>query len=169
MTGENDKFGVDFGDLGVQQPRPEPVTFTPARPATTRRGGGGKAVRVIFSLIGLVAGVLGAIYAYRATSSWFLVVFTFFLVQWLIGRGFGQVLTERRKVQRFFYYLVPTVTSVGALYLAQRLWDTWWLSVVLGVCVGFFIGMIAVALLFPGVALQETEESTSRAKAQFGL
>jgi hypothetical protein len=171
VTGENDKFGVDFGDLGIQQPRPEPeTTFAPVRPTpSARAGGGAKAVRVVFVLLGLAGGVLAAIYAYKATSSWFLVVFTFCMVQWLVGRGFGQILTERLKVQRFFYYVVPTVTATGCLYLAQYLWDTWWLSVVLGLCVGFFIGVIAMTLLFPRVASQEAEDSTSRAKAQFGL
>jgi uncharacterized membrane protein YfcA len=166
----DDKFKIDWDEFGAPQVAEEPSTpsldfVAQARPQRT----GAKALKVVFAILGLAGGVLGAFYAYRISSSWFLVVYAFFLVQWLIGRGFGQIFTEPYKVQRFFYYVIPVLTSTGSLYLAQRLWDKWWLSVVLSVFVGGLIGIIAVTLIFPRIAKQETQDSTSRTKAQFGL
>lgn len=106
-------------------------------------------VKLVFAILGLLVGAVGAVHAYTATSSWFAAVYAFLMAQWLVGRGCGRTLTKPQKVRRFLRYLIPASTTLGALFLAQRLWESWWLSVVLGVVAGGLIGGGGVVFMRP--------------------
>jgi hypothetical protein len=71
------------------------------------------------------------------------------MAQWLVGRRCGRTLAKPHKAWRFFCYLIPALTTLAALLLSQRLWDGWWLSVVLGAVVGGFIGGVVVVFRRP--------------------
>jgi len=157
-------FSIDWEEFAAPQltdELPRPVPAAAAGTLTRPKKTSAKAVGVICGLLGLAGGVVAGFYARKATSSWFLAIYAFLLVQWLVGLGLGQVLTGAHRVQRTLTYFIPALTATGALYLAQRLWDTWWLSVVLGVFVGGLIGIIAVTLMLPRLFTQEVADSSS--------
>jgi hypothetical protein len=147
-----DKFGI--GGFG---PKPQASS-------------GGKAVKALLAVVGLVGAIVAGIYTSMTTSDWALVIYAFVMVSYLVGRGLGDILTEPFKVKRTLYFGIPALTATGVLYVTHAWWDRWWLAVLLGLLVGgVLIGGVLATVLFPGIAKEEAEDTAERTRRQFDL
>lgn len=143
---------------------PEPGTVSATSTAAHRPS----ATQGVFALLGIVAGVVGAVFAYGATSSWFVVAFAFLAGSYLIGRAASDIVTDPNKVRRALYFLIPPAAAAPVLLLAYELWGRWWLAVLLAL-VGWTIGSGIGHLLFPRIAREETVDSAERTRRSLGL
>ena len=122
-------------------------------------------LQALFGLLGLAAGVVGAIMIYGRTSSWAAVIFVFVLATYLIGRGIPDVITEGHRIRRALYFLVTPAVATGVLYLSLRWWDRWWLAVLLALTVGATLGAIISFILFARIAQEEMMDDRRRRQA----
>jgi hypothetical protein len=116
-----------------------------------------KRTRRSFLKLGVVAGGAGGLIALAVTSSLALAAFTFGIAVFVVGRGFGQVVTAEAKVERALYFAVAPVAGIGALCLGQVAWGRWWLAALLGVA-GALAGELLSRRLLGRVAWQVRRE-----------
>jgi hypothetical protein len=149
----NQKSGAYNAQIPVQLVR---------RPAN--RGDRDKKVHAAFGLLGFVAAMVGAFVAYDRTSSIALPIFVFFMTQFFVGRGLGDVVTDPHKVQRFVYFLLLPVLSSGIVWLSYQWWDLMWLSVILGLLIGPMVWTIVAMVAFSSIHLSEMKDTEERQK-----
>ena len=126
---------------------------------------GTQAVRGLFGLIGLAAGIVAGWQAYDRTGSIALGVFLGLLLMNYLARGVGDILTDPEKGKRLVFFTLPVLISLGGVAGAYLLWERWWLAVTLGV-VAYFIGLFIVTLMLPKIAAEEAEDDRVRAGIQ---
>lgn len=148
---EPDKKTPMWGQTGVA-----PLRRSPHRDKKVKQ------IHAAFNLVGVLAGVGAAIYAYRESKSIALVIFVFFTVQAYIGRGLGDVTTDSHKVKRFIYFTLQPVLMVGVVYVSYLWWGIMWLSVVLGFLLGLILWQLLGVLLFPRIHAEELQDSQDR-------
>jgi hypothetical protein len=124
-----------------------------------------KRVHAVFALVGLIAGVAGAVWAYNAADSIALAIFVYLVVHAYIGRGLGDVATDPEKGKRFVYFTLHAALAVGVFYLTYQWWETMWLSAVLGVLVGAVLWGLLGAIFFTEIQAEEGEDSKARWKS----
>ena len=131
---------------------------------------GGKNLKAFLAFVGLIGGVVAAVYTYTETSEWALALYVVVMVSYIVGRGLGDVITEPHKVKRTIFFAIPAITATAVLVLTHTWFGVWWLAVLLGLFVGaVLIGGVLDAILFPGIAKEEAEDSAARTKRQFDL
>jgi hypothetical protein len=121
-----------------------------------------KQIHAGFNVVGIVAGIAAAFYAYRETESIALPIFMFFTVQTYIGRGLGDVVTDPHKVKRFVYFTLQPALMAGILYATYQWWGIMWLSAVLGFLLGLVLWQLLGIMLFPQIHSEELKDSQER-------
>ena len=125
-----------------------------------------KQVHVVFNLVGLVAGVVAAVVAYNVTSSIALPIFVYLVTQSYIGRGLGDVATDPHKGKRFVYFTLQPLLAVGVFYATYLLWESMWLSAILGIVIGLMVLWQLLGLIvFPEIHKEEMKDSQDRMKS----
>jgi hypothetical protein len=123
-----------------------------------------KKIRAVFSVLGLAAAIGAAIYAYNRVGSWALAIFTFLWAQYIVVRIIPDLITDRDKIKRFFFFALHPAVGVGLLYITYRWWGKWWLSALIGYLGGIFLARMIGIILMPRVALEETRDEQERTK-----
>lgn len=119
-------------------------------------------IHTVFNLIGILAGG-GAVYlAWDLTGSIALAIFAFFASNYFVGRGIGDLVTDDKKVKRFFFFLMPIVIDSALIYLTYQWWDRMWLSVLIGVFVGAAIWAVVVVTAFADIQSEEEADNKER-------
>jgi Putative bacterial sensory transduction regulator len=119
-------------------------------------------VRSVFALLGLVAAIGGAIWAYELESSVWLSAFVALMAMNLVARGAADLVTDPQKLRRAVYFVLQPAISTGVLVASYDAWERWWLAVLLGLIVGGAISQIVRALLLPKIHREETEDTARR-------
>lgn len=122
---------------------------------------GGVAVRSLFGLVGLAAGLFIGWLAYDRTGSVVLAVFAGLLAMNYIGRGVADVITDPQKGRRFVFFTLPLVFAVGGLAGGYTIWGVWWVAVIVGFAL-YVVGSVVATVLFPRIAAEEAADSESR-------
>ncbi len=125
-------------------------------------------VHAAFNLVGLVAGAGTAYLAWDRTETLSLPIFAFFLTNYLVGRGLGDLVTDPQKVKRFFYFVLPAAIDCGLLYLTYQWWGLMWVAVLVGFFVGAMIWAPIATLLFSDIHGQESQDTIDRMKEATG-
>jgi hypothetical protein len=126
---------------------------------------GTQAVRGLFGLLGLAAGIVVGWQAYDRSGSIALGVFLGLLLANYIARGVGDIVTDPEKGKRLVFFTLPVLISLGGLAGTYLLWERWWLAVTLGV-VAYLIGLFIVTLMLPKIAAEEAEDDRVRTGIQ---
>ena len=121
-----------------------------------------KRIHAIFNFIGLLLGIGAAWFAFDRTSSIALPIFVFVLVQYFVGRGIGDVVTDDKKVKRFVYFAMPVVFMSGIVFLTYQWWGLMWLATLLGFFVGGVLWALVAALAMPDIAGEEEQDNAER-------
>lgn len=95
-------------------------------------------VEAALRFVGVLAGALAAVYAYRQTSSWLLVAYAAVVATSVIGRAAAHIATGSDRVRLALFFLVPPAVGTAGLFLAQALLGSWWPAVLLA-CVGWIV------------------------------
>lgn len=119
------------------------------------------AMRALFALAGLAAGLLTGWLAYDRTESVVLAVFAGLLAMNYIGRGIGDVITDPQKGRRFVFFTLPLVFAVGGLAVGYTIWAAWWVASVVGFVL-YIVGSVVATVLFPRIAAEEAEDTQVR-------
>jgi hypothetical protein len=119
-------------------------------------------IHAVFSLIGVLAGAGGAYLAWDLAGSIALAVFVFFATNYFVGRGVGDVVTDDRKIKRFFFFLLPVVIDSALIYLTYQWWDRMWLSVLIGFLVGGSIWAVIAVTAFADIQNEEQVDTKKR-------
>ncbi len=147
------------GDRSGWIPAPAPGP-SPTTPTLTRN----QVVQGVFALVGLLAGVGGAVWAWLQSSSPSLAVYVFLMASYVISRGVADVITDPHKARRVLYFSLLPAISTGILYLAWQRWDRMWLGVVAALVGGMIVHAVVAPLLFPRIHLEEQQDSLERAR-----
>lgn len=123
-------------------------------------------VRTLFGFLALVAAVGGAIYAYTLEGSVWLSLFVAVFAVHLVGRAGADLVTDPDKLQRALYFLLLPALATAVLATTHALWETWWLSTLLGLVGGIVLNAILAPRLFPRVHREETLDSAQRLATQ---
>jgi WD40 repeat protein len=119
------------------------------------------ATRAVFRILAIAAAVGASVYAYKETSSWWLVMFVAFMALYAVGRVIPDLMTEPEKGRRALFFGIPLLVAVAGLIVAFSLWGEWWLAVVVGFAVGA-IGWLISLSSFPRIADEEQRDSLER-------
>jgi hypothetical protein len=95
-----------------------------------------RVVQAFVGFVGVVAGALAAVYAYRQTSSWLLAAYAAVGVSNVIGRVPPHVVVADDRVRMALFFLIPPAVGTAILFVAYGLSSRWWLAVLLG-CIGW--------------------------------
>lgn len=128
-------------------------------PADPRRA---KRVQAAFGLLGLLAGAAGAYWAWRQERSIALCIYVFFMLVFYVGRGLGDVVTDRNRFRRFVYFSIYPLVGTEIVLSVHRLWGMWWLGVVLGFLLGAVVWAVVGALFFHDIQLEEDVDTEVR-------
>lgn len=119
-------------------------------------------IHAVFNLIGVLSGA-GAVYiAWDRTGSVALAIFAFFATNYFVGRGLGDLVTDERKIKRFFFFALPVAIDCALIYLAQQWWDRMWLSVLAGVVVGAAVWAPLAVMAFADIQDEEQADTKKR-------
>jgi hypothetical protein len=123
-----------------------------------------KRIRNVFGVLAFVAGVLGAVYAYRLSGSIALAIYVFLFTNYVVSRGVADVITDPYKIRRILYFALQPALSTGVLYVVYRLWGRMWLAVILGIILGVILHGLLAPRLFPRIHIEEGLDSAQRMK-----
>jgi polyferredoxin len=119
-------------------------------------------IHAVFNLIGILAGAGAAYLAWDLTGSIALPIFAFFAASYFVGRGIGDLVTDDKKVKRFFYFLFPVVIDSSLIYLTYQWWGIMWLSVLIGFFVGGAVWAPVALSAFSDIQNEEAADSKER-------
>jgi hypothetical protein len=125
-------------------------------------------IRAGFSVIGLMAAIGAAIFAFNRTRSWALAIFTFLWVQYTVVRIIPDLITDSDKIRRFIFFMLHPAVAVGLLCVTHVWWGKWWLSALIGYFGGILLARLIGIVFMPRVALEETRDDQERKKAWLG-
>jgi Na+/melibiose symporter-like transporter len=125
-------------------------------------------VHAVFNLIGVLAGAGAAYLAWDRAGSVALAIFAFFAANYFVGRGLGDLVTDDRKVKRFFFFALPVVIDSCLIYLTQQWWDMMWLSVLVGVVVGAAVWALVAVTAFADIQSEEQADTKKRMAGSTG-
>lgn len=125
-------------------------------------------IHAVFNLIGILAAAGAAFLAWDLTGSIALAIFAFFATNYFVGRGIGDLVTDDKKVKRFFFFLLPVVIDSALIYLTYQWWDKMWLSVLIGVFVGAALWAPIALTAFPDIQNEEQADSKKRMAEAIG-
>jgi len=121
-------------------------------------------IRAVFSIIGFIAAIGAGIYSYTRIGSWALAIFTYLLVQFIVGRAVPDLITDPNKIKRFIFFALHPAMAVGLLYITYLWWEMWWLSALIGYLVGIFLARLIGGIIMPRVAVEEARDDQERMK-----
>ncbi|MGZ8567596.1 MAG: hypothetical protein ACXWXS_11155, partial [Actinomycetota bacterium] len=104
----------------------------------------------------------GTIWAWVAEHSIALSIYVFCMLAFYVGRGLGDVVTDRSKVRRLVYFSLYPFFGTAILIGAYRLWEIWWLAVVLGFLGGVIVWALLGAWWFPDIEAEENADTDTR-------
>ncbi len=139
-----------------------PVRRRPDRDARVKK------VHAVFNLLGILAGASAAYVAWDRVGSLALTIFAFFAANYLVGRGFGDVVTDDKKVKRFLFFVMPVLIDSGLIYLTYQWWDTMWLSVLIGFFAGGAIWAALSVIAFSDIQGEEDADNKERMAEALG-
>lgn len=119
-------------------------------------------IHAVFNLIGMLAAAGAAYLAWDLSGSIALAIFVFFATNYFVGRGVGDLVTDDRKVKRFFFFALPVVIDSALIYLTYQWWDKMWLSVLIGVFVGAAVWAPTALIGFPDIQNEEQADTKKR-------
>jgi hypothetical protein len=125
-------------------------------------------LRRTLSLLALLTGVAGGIWAWAVERSIALSIYVFYMLFVFVGRGLGDVVTDPKKVRRFLYFSLNPVFGTAILVGTYRLWGMWWLSAILGVLGGAVAWALLGTWWFPAVNREEEADTESRRRGRRG-
>jgi hypothetical protein len=140
-----------------------PVGFpaTPDRPAP-RRGPSVLQVHGIFFVLAFVLGGAAALYAYAWTGSIALPIFLFGMIQFYVGRGLGDVATDRQKLRRLAYFSLLPLTASALLWATYHATGLMWLGAIVGFVLGVVLWNIIATVAFTDIHREEYEDTRVR-------
>jgi hypothetical protein len=119
-------------------------------------------IHAVFNLIGVLSGAGAAYVAWDRAGSVALAIFAFFATNYFIGRGVGDLVTDDRKVKRFFFFALPVVIDSALIYLTYQWWGTMWLAVLVGFFVGTAIWAVVAVIGFADIQNEEQADTKKR-------
>jgi fatty acid desaturase len=119
-------------------------------------------IHTVFNLVGMLAGAGAAYLAWDLTGSIALPIFALFATSYFVGRGIGDLVTDDKKVKRFFFFLMPVVIDSALIYLTYQWWGLMWLAVLIGVFVGAAIWAVVVVTAFADIQAEEEADNKER-------
>jgi hypothetical protein len=119
-------------------------------------------IHAVFNLIGVLTGAGAAYLAWDRAGSIALSVFAFFATNYFVGRGIGDLVTDDKKVKRFFFFLLPVVIDSVLIYLTYQWWDTMWLAVLIGFLVGATVWAPLAVTAFADIQNEEQADTKKR-------
>lgn len=133
-----------------------PIRRRPNREAREMR------IHAVFNLIGILTGAGAAYLAWHWSGSVALAIFAFFATNYFVGRGVGDLVTDDRKVKRFFFFVLPVAIDSALIYLTYQWWDVMWLSVLIGFIVGAAVWAPVALTVFPDIQDEEQADTKKR-------
>jgi hypothetical protein len=127
-----------------------------------------KMVHAVFSLIGLLAGAGAAFVAWEMSETISLPIFAFFAVNYLVGRGVGDLVTDDKKIKRFAFFFLPVVIDSVLLYLTYQWWGLMWLAVIVGFVLGAAVWAPVAVLAFADINEEEQRDTKARMEDAVG-
>lgn len=127
-----------------------------------------KKMHAVFSLIGMLAGAGAAFVAWEMSETISLPIFAFFAVNYLVGRGVGDLVTDDNKTKRFFFFFLPVVIDSVILYLTYQWWGLMWLSVIIGFVIGAAVWAPVAVIAFADINAEEQRDTKERMEDAMG-
>ena len=124
---------------------------TPGPAPGATPGARGQKVQAAFAVLGVVAGIAGAAWAWSAERSFPLSLLVFVVLLIWVGIGLGDVATGTHRVRRFVAYTLFPVLCAAVALGTYRIWEMWWLAALLGFFVGLVLWAVLVAWWFPDI------------------
>ena len=125
-----------------------------------------KTVENIVNWTGVALGVASAIYIYLTYSSFWLAFFVFICVAKFFGGELPHVIYHKKRLRRILYYLTFPLFATVILYFTYQWWGKMWLSVLLGLVIGFILNVL-ISGLFNIKEIYTEDQQKLRAESNY--
>lgn len=103
-------------------------------------------VENVVKWMGVALGIAAGVFIYFQWKSVWLAIFGFICVAKFFGGELPHIIYHKKRLRRIIYYLTFPLFATVILYFTYRWWGKMWLSVLLGLVIGFVLNVLVSGL-----------------------